>query len=83
MQILVILTTDNFNEIKSIKNSITRYKKQFDINFNKYRYIIYYFNNEQIKSNNNLIVQRKKFKLTNNYEIHRRIFLRSNLHNRY
>lgn len=63
MQILVILTTDNFNEIKSIKNSITRYKKQFDINFNKYRYIIYYFNNEQIKSNNSLIVQRKKFKL--------------------
>lgn len=83
MQILVILTTDNFNEIKSIKNSITRYKKQFDINFNKYRNIIYYFNNEQIKSNNNLIVQRKKFKLNNNYEIHRRIFLRSNLHNRY
>lgn len=82
MQILVILT-DNFNEIKSIKNSITRYKKQFDINFNKYRYIIYYFNNEQIKSNNRLIIQRKKFKLTNNYEIHRRIFLRSNLHNRY
>lgn len=31
MQILVILTTNNFNEIKSIKNSITRYKKSNSI----------------------------------------------------
>lgn len=31
MQIFIILTMDNYNEIKSIKNSITRYKKSNSI----------------------------------------------------
>lgn len=60
MQIFIILI-DNFNEIKPIKNSITRYKKSSSISILQMH--IYYFNNEQIKSNNSLIVQKKKFKI--------------------
>lgn len=59
MQIFIILI-DNFNEIKPIKNSITHYKKSSSISILQMH--IYYFNNEQIKSNNSLIVQKKKFK---------------------
>lgn len=57
MQIFVIFTMNNFNKIKLIKNSITRYKKSSSISILQMH--IYYFNNEQIKS---LIVQKKKFK---------------------
>lgn len=60
MQIFVIFTMNNFNKIKLIKNSITRYKKSSSISILQMH--IYYFNNEQIKSNNSLIVQKKKFK---------------------
>lgn len=54
---LLYLLIDNCNEIKSIKNSITRHKeKQFSISI--LQIYIYYFNNEQIKNNNSLIVQK-------------------------
>lgn len=70
---LLYLLIDNCNEIKSIKKFI---KKSNSISI--LQIYIYYFNNEQIKNKNSLIVQKGNhtFKTNNNYEIHRRIFLR-------
>lgn len=70
---LLYLLIDNCNEIKSIKKFI---KKSNSISI--LQIYIYYFNNEQIKNKNSLIVQKGNhtFKINNNYEIRRRIFLR-------